>query len=146
MEICSVKEINLFDFFKEHENDIIIFGYGGADQTTREGYYHMALLYNGVCKLLEGTAKGTANQCILKGFIIAADRINRPMNVHLLTMSVLGFKKATSAKGVNQELCNELINCIEHDKKCTLTIHELYNKGTEIKKIIKNAGMYFKTI
>lgn len=149
METGSLKGIPIYDFIKEHSEDVIVFGYGGTDLSTGKGYYKFALVYKFHLKMVEGDADGSSNRCILQGILAAAQKINRPNNVYVITSTALGFKKAVQKKvsrGPNADLCVAIVDCLELEKGCNLTTYYIEGAGDEIRDLINNSNMYFKII
>lgn len=93
-----LKDKSVYEFIREHSEDVVVFGYGGTDLSTGKVYYKFALVYKMHLKMVEGEAVGSSNRCILQGIFAAVKKINKPSNVYVITSTALGFKKAIQKK------------------------------------------------
>lgn len=146
MENNELRGIGVYEFIKENQDKLIIFGYGGTDLSTGQGYYCFGLVYKLHMRIVEGKAEGSSNRCILEGILAAVKRIAKPSDVIILTSTSLGFKQALKGKGPNQDICNAIMDCVEVEKSCTLHCCNMPNTADEMRRLLVKADRYFKVI
>lgn len=134
------------DFIKDHQEDVVIFGYGGANTNTERGYYHFGLACKMNLKVVEDQMPGrSANRCILEGMLAAAQQIKKPCHVIIYTSVSLGFVQAKKGKGPNADLCIAIRECLK-EKGCTMELHTVENTAAEIRTLLKYPEQIFKLV
>ena len=134
----------VYDFIKDHQEDVVIFGYGGANTDTERGYYRIGLAYKMRLRVVEDQMPGrSANRCMLQGMLAAAQHIKKPCHVIIYTSVSLGFTKAKKGKGPNLDLCNAIEECLK-EKGCTLELNIVQNTMAEIRTLLKYPEPKFK--
>lgn len=135
IELHEMADLNLYEFLLNHQNEIVIFGYGKESENPNIGYYRVAMVSKMHMKYIEGTMKGTATRNLLQGIAEAVQRIKKSTPIYLFTTMHIGLGNSYGRDWSNADIYKKIEDCIAI-KKCKMTVCVLKEKSEQIRELL----------
>lgn len=147
IELYETADLNLHNFLLNHQNEIVIFGYGKESAKTNIGYYRVAMVSKMHMRYIEGSMKGSADRNLLQGIAEAVQRIKKSTPIHLLITTHIGLGNSYGRDWTNADIYKKIEDCIAI-KKCKMTVGVLTGKQEQIRELLlkQNREKYFTVL
>ncbi len=146
VKLYVVNDINLYEFIKNHRQDVVLFGCG-RNKGKDKGYYQVAIVSKMHMRYLENYVQGTAERSILEGILRAIQRINRSINIHVFVEQHIGIGNSFGRDWSNADLYKKIEECIIR-KRCKVDVYVLSERREQIQELLlkQNREKYFTVL
>ena len=145
--LYETSNLNLYEFLQNHQEDIVIFGYGRETDRTNMGYYRVAMVSKMHMKYMEEVVQGTADRSILLGILKAIQRITKPTPIYIFSSTYIGLGSSRGRDWRNADVYKKIEECIAI-KNCKMTVCVLAEKQEQIRELLlkQNREKYFTVL
>lgn len=125
------------NYIKTNEDTIFIITVCSCNIDLKKGSFTRALLWNGKKKINTESVDNvtSSNKCALYGLLDGVKSINKAKSVALVSSTALGFSKCEKGKGVNSDICNQILSELR-EKGCDDITDIMVKDGTSYLKEI----------
>ena len=125
------------NYVRANKDTIFIITVCSCNIELKQGSFTRALLWNGKKRINAMSMHNitSANKCALYGLLDGAKNINKAKSVALVSSTYLGFSKCEKGKGVNSNICNQILSELR-EKGCNDITDIMVKGGTNyLKKV-----------
>lgn len=145
--LYETSNLNLYEFLKSHQGDIVIFGYGRETDKINMGYYRVAMVSKMHMKYMEDVLQETADRAFLLGILKVIQRITRSTPIYIFTTTHIGLGSSRGRDWRNADVYAKIEECIAI-KNCKTTVCVLTENQEQIRELLlkQNRKKYFTVL
>ena len=145
--LYETSNLDLYEFLKNHQEDIVIFGYGKETDKTNMGYYRVAMVSKMHMRYVEDVVQGTADRSFLQGILKAIQRITKSTPIYIFASTYIGHGSSRGRDWHNADVYKKIEECIAI-KNCKMTVCVLTENQEQIRELLlkQNREKYFMVL